>query len=59
MIAGAIALYEEALHAQAPALVMRTTDGRAHPLQVARWCGPPDAVDVNGEIFRHEKYRGG
>ena len=45
MMAGAIALYEEALDDPAAALVLRTTDGRAHPLQVARWCGPPDAVD--------------
>src|ERR1700757_2887053 len=45
MIAGAIALYEEALHAQAPALVMRTTDGRGLPLQIHRWCGQPDAAD--------------
>ena len=50
MIAGAIALYEEALHEealheQAAALVLRTADGRAVPLQVSRWCGPPDAAD--------------
>lgn len=45
MIAGAIALYEEALHEQAPALVMRTTDGRMLPLQIHRWCGLPDAAD--------------
>jgi len=50
VIAGAIALYEEALHEealheQAAALVLRTADGRAVPLQVSRWCGPPDAAD--------------
>jgi SAM-dependent methyltransferase len=51
MMAGAIALYEEALHDPAAALVLRTTDGRAQPLQVARWCGPPDAADE--ELLRH------
>jgi len=45
MMTGAIALYEEALHAQAPVLVMRTTDGRGLPLQIHRWCGRPDAAD--------------
>jgi SAM-dependent methyltransferase len=59
MRAGAIALYEEALHAEAPAaealpgevpcgqaaLVLRATDGRGFPLHIARWCGPPDAAD--------------
>lgn len=45
MIAGAIALYEEALHQQVPVLVMRTTDGRMLPLQIHRWCGLPDAAD--------------
>jgi SAM-dependent methyltransferase len=45
MIAGAIALYEEALNDQAPALVLRTADGRGLPLQIPRWCGPPDAAD--------------
>src|SRR5258708_34134754 len=45
MIAGAIALYEEALHAQAPMLVMRTSDGRGLPLQIVRWGGRPDAAD--------------
>jgi SAM-dependent methyltransferase len=43
--AGAIALYEEALREQTEALVLRTADGRALPLQVSRWCGPPDAAD--------------
>jgi SAM-dependent methyltransferase len=43
--AGAIALYEEALHEQVPALVLRTADGRALPLHVSRWCGAPDAGD--------------
>src|ERR1700734_2122405 len=51
MRAGAIALYEEAMHAQAAALVLRTADGRALPLQVSRWCGPPDAADE--ELLRH------
>jgi SAM-dependent methyltransferase len=45
MMAGAIALYEEALREDAAALVLRTADGRALPLQVSRWCGPPDAAD--------------
>jgi SAM-dependent methyltransferase len=43
--AGAIALYEEALHEQASALVLRTADGRALPLHISRWCGAPDAAD--------------
>jgi hypothetical protein len=41
MRAGAIALYEEALHGQAAPLILRTADGRALPLQVSRWCGHP------------------
>lgn len=47
MMAGAISLYEEALHEQeqAPALVMRTEDGHVLPLQIPRWCGLPDAAD--------------
>jgi SAM-dependent methyltransferase len=50
MMAGAIALYEEALHEEAQrertaALVLRTADGRALPLHVSRWCGLPDAAD--------------
>jgi SAM-dependent methyltransferase len=50
MMAGAIALYEEALREesdreQEASLVLRTADGRALPLQVSRWCGPPDAAD--------------
>lgn len=45
MMAGTIALYEEAMHEQEPELVMRTSDGRGLPLQIPRWCGPPDAVD--------------
>ena len=45
MMAGAIALYEEAIDEQAAALVLRTADGRALPLHVSRWCGPPDAAD--------------
>ncbi|HEY1823596.1 MAG TPA: class I SAM-dependent methyltransferase, partial [Trebonia sp.] len=51
MRAGAIALYEEALHHPAPALALRTADGRALPLQVSRWCAPPDAADE--ELLRH------
>src|SRR6201986_2361981 len=56
MRAGAIALYEEALkqneqREQAEALALRTADGRAVPLQVSRWCGPPDAADE--ELLRH------
>jgi SAM-dependent methyltransferase len=42
---GAIALYEEALREETEALVLRTADGRALPLPVSRWCGPPDAAD--------------
>ena len=45
MRAGAIALYEEALHGQAAPLILRTADGRALPLQVSRWCGRPDGAD--------------
>jgi len=45
MMAGAIALYEEAMDEQAAALVLRTADGRALPLQMSRWCGAPDAAD--------------
>ena len=51
MRAGAIALYEEALHEQAAPLILRTADGRALPLQVSRWCGRPDAADE--ELLRH------
>jgi SAM-dependent methyltransferase len=51
MMAGAIALYEEAMHDPAATLLLRTADGRAQPLQVARWCGPPDAADE--ELLRH------
>jgi len=51
MRAGAIALYEEAFHDQAAALFLRTADGRALPLQVARWCRPPDATDE--DLLRH------
>jgi SAM-dependent methyltransferase len=61
MRAGAIALYEEALNEEAlyekalgeqpAALVLRTTDGRALPLQVSRWCAPPDAADE--ELLRY------
>jgi SAM-dependent methyltransferase len=45
MRAGAIALYEEALREDTEALVLRTADGRALPLQVSRWCAPPDDAD--------------
>ena len=48
---GAIALYEEALREQTEALVLRTADGRALPLPVSRWCGPPDSADE--ELLRH------
>jgi len=51
MRAGAIALYDEALREQATALVLRTSDGRALPLHVSRWCGTPDAADE--ELLRH------
>jgi SAM-dependent methyltransferase len=51
MITGAIALYEEALREQAPALVLRTADGRTLPLQVSRFCGPPDTADE--DLLRH------
>jgi SAM-dependent methyltransferase len=51
MMAGAIALYEEALCGGADALVLRTADGRALPLLVARWCGQPDPADE--ELLRH------
>jgi len=46
MRVGAIALYEEALDEQAPALVMRTSDGRGLPLQITQWCEPADDVDA-------------
>jgi SAM-dependent methyltransferase len=56
MMAGAIALYEEALYeealrGQAGVLVLRTADGRALPLQLSRWCGTPDAADE--ELLGH------
>jgi SAM-dependent methyltransferase len=56
MMPGAIALYEEALYEEAlrghpAALVLRTADGRGLPLQVSRWCGPPDAADE--ELLGH------
>lgn len=51
MRAGAIALYEEALQEGAAELVLRTADGRALPLPISRWCGPPDAADE--ELLRH------
>ena len=45
MMAGAIALYEEVLRGDVGALTLRTADGRTMPLEVSRWCGPPDAAD--------------
>ena len=52
MRTGAIALYEEATaRGRRQALVLRTADGRALPLPVSRWCGPPDAADE--ELLRH------
>jgi SAM-dependent methyltransferase len=45
MRAGAIALYEEALREQAAALLLCTADGRALPLAMSRFCGPPDTAD--------------
>jgi SAM-dependent methyltransferase len=45
MIAGAIALYEEALAEETGTLALRIADGREMPLEVSRWCGPPDAAD--------------
>jgi SAM-dependent methyltransferase len=42
---GAIGLYEEALDMSCATLLLRTACGRALPLQVARWCGPPDVAD--------------
>jgi SAM-dependent methyltransferase len=45
MMAGAIALYEEALREEAGTLALRTADGRTMPLEVSRWCGSPDAAD--------------
>ena len=66
MRAGAIGLYEEALNQDAQyqdalhrdaqreravALALRTADGRALPLHVSRWCGPPDAADE--ELLSH------
>ncbi len=45
MMQGAIALYEEALRGPGAALVLRTADGRALPLEISRWCEGPDAAD--------------
>jgi SAM-dependent methyltransferase len=42
---GAIGLYEEALKMAGVTLLLRTAYGHALPLQVARWCGPPDLAD--------------
>jgi SAM-dependent methyltransferase len=42
---GAIGLYEEALDMSGATLLLRTACGRALPLQMARWCGPPDVAD--------------
>jgi SAM-dependent methyltransferase len=43
--AGAIGLYEEALQTAGAALLMRTEHGHALPLDIGRWCGPPDVAD--------------
>jgi SAM-dependent methyltransferase len=45
MKAGAIGLYEEALGMSDAGLLLRTAGGRALPLPVERWCGPPDPAD--------------
>ncbi|MDQ2813448.1 MAG: class I SAM-dependent methyltransferase [Actinomycetota bacterium] len=45
MRAGAIGLYEEALGGPGAGLLLRTACGRALPLQLERWCGPPDLAD--------------
>lgn len=45
MMAGATALYEEVLDEEALVLLLRTKDGRCLPLEVRRWCAPPDPVD--------------
>jgi SAM-dependent methyltransferase len=45
MRAGAIGLYEEALSRSDAGLLLRTACGRTLPLQVERWCGPPDVTD--------------
>jgi SAM-dependent methyltransferase len=45
------ALYEEALREEAAPLSLRTANGRVLPLQMSRWCGPPDAADE--ELLRH------
>jgi len=45
MKAGAIGLYEEALGMPDAGLLLRTACGRALPLQVGRWSGPPDLAD--------------
>jgi SAM-dependent methyltransferase len=42
---GAIGLYEEALGLSEAMVTLRTARGHALPLQVTRWCGPPDAAD--------------
>jgi SAM-dependent methyltransferase len=45
MTPGAIGLYEEALDVPGAAVTLRTALGHALPLQMARWCGPPDPAD--------------
>jgi SAM-dependent methyltransferase len=45
MKAGALGLYEEALGTSDAGLLLRTACGRTLPLQVGRWCGPPDPAD--------------
>src|SRR5579859_5683472 len=47
----AIDLYEEALTEQAAGLMLRTEDGRSLPLEIDRWCAPPDAADE--ELLSH------
>lgn len=37
--------YSDALHRGRGPLWLRRADGGRHPLDVARWCGPPDAAD--------------
>lgn len=51
MMPGATALYEEALDAgtepgREPVLLLRTRDGRCLPMEIRRWCAPPDPVDT-------------
>jgi SAM-dependent methyltransferase len=43
--AGALGLYEEALGTSDTGLLLRMACGRALPVPVGRWCGPPDPAD--------------